>query len=97
MEAEVVAPATTPLAAAVTGLEELGVTIDGDDPLEVEIGDRVTYFNLAQEKEATIIVGTQTDMTRGTIDYRTPLADTLLGCKRASLRCLQYPEGKQLG
>jgi len=91
-EPDLVAPASTPLLAAAKAqasteatLEDLGVTIDADEPLEVQVGDKVTYVNLGQDKEATITIGTRRDEPRGMIDYNTPLAEALLGLQEGEI------------
>lgn len=90
--------ATTPILAAAKAqadaeatLEDLGVTIEADESLEVQVGDKVTYVNLSQEKEATITIGTRTDELRGMIDYRTPLAEALLGLQEGEITPLAIP------
>lgn len=97
-EPEVVAPATTPTVAAgradtvtESALEELGVTIEAEEPLEVQVGDKVTYVNLAQEKEATITIATRTDEPRGLVDYHAPLAEALLGLQEGEIAPLTIP------
>ena len=90
-ETDVVAPATTPIAAAEADLQELGVTVDAEEPLEVQVGDKVTYMNLAQEQETTVTIGTRTDMPQGMIDYRTPLAEALLGLQQGEIALLEVP------
>lgn len=97
-EREVVAPATTPTVVAggadhatESALEELGVTIDADEPLEVQVGDKVTFVNLAHDKEATITIATRTDEARGLVDYRAPLAEALLGLQEGEIAPLTIP------
>jgi transcription elongation GreA/GreB family factor len=72
-------------------LEALGVTIEEDEPLEVEVGDKVTYVNLAQEKETTVTIGTRTDEPRRLVDYRTPLAEALLGLQEGEIGPMPIP------
>ena len=73
-------------------LEFLGVTVEAEDePVEVQVGDKVTYVHLGEEKESTVTIGTKTDEPRGVIDYRAPLADSLLGLQKGEIAALNLP------
>jgi very-short-patch-repair endonuclease len=97
-EPEVIVEAMAPSSEAVavggsveSSLESLGVKIDSDEPREVQVGDKVTYVLLGQDRELTVTIGTKTDETQGLIDYRTPLADALLGLQEGELAALAQP------
>jgi transcription elongation GreA/GreB family factor len=81
-DSEEIPSPTSPMAAAQVAekyLDDLDEIIAEEGAVEVQVGDKVTFFNLTQDKESSVIIGTQTDETRGILDYRTPLADALLG------------------
>jgi hypothetical protein len=82
--APVLGAAETQVGGGVT-LDDLGVTIDAEEPLEVQVGDKVTYVDLAQDKEVTITIATRMDEARGMIDYRKPLAEALLGLQEGEI------------
>ncbi len=98
-ERDVVEAVTTPILAVAaqganvqTTLEFLGVTVEAEDePIEVQVGDKVTYVHLGQEKESTITIGTKTDEPRGLIDYRAPLADAFLGLQEGEIAAMTLP------
>lgn len=94
---EVAPPPTTPITAARTAaatLDELGVTMESVEAVEVQIGDKVTYANLAQENEASVTIGTTTDEARRVVDYRAPLAEALLGLQIGEIGQLLIPDRK---
>lgn len=72
-------------------LESLGVTIDDDSPIEVQVGDKVTYQGLASSNETTVTIGVSTNTTTGIIAYTTPLAEALLGMQEGEYASLRVP------
>jgi hypothetical protein len=66
-------------------IREIAGSMESDEPLEVQVGDKVTFVNLAQEGEQTVTIGTHTDNSKGLIDYRSPLAEALLGLNEGEI------------
>jgi len=96
-----VAPALTPIQVAPGAepagtqlvLEALGVTIDEEtEPIEIQVGDRVTYAMLSDNQELSATIGTRADPTQGLIAYTAPLAEALLGLQRGEIGALQLPD-----
>jgi very-short-patch-repair endonuclease len=85
---------STPLAAAEHDIDQLGVEIESEDSLEVQVGDKVTYRNVANDQDITITISTRTDDLRGMVDYRAPLADALLGLQEGEIGVISIP-GRQ--
>lgn len=72
-------------------IREIAGAMESDEPLEVQVGDKVTFVNLAQEGEQTIIIATRTDNAKGLVDYRSPLAEALLGLNEGEIGPLPIP------
>lgn len=72
-------------------IREIAGEMESDEPLEVQVGDKVTFVNLAQEGEQTVTIGTRTDNAKGLIDYRSPLAEALLGLNEGEIGPLSIP------
>ena len=84
------AGSTTPYSVEAPSLESMGVQVDEGD-LEVQIGDRVTIVYLGEQREATLTIGTRSDDARGIVDYKTPLAEAVLGLQEGEITILSLP------
>jgi len=78
---------------SVTTLAQLGVSAedDEDEPLEVQIGDRVTYQEGIGGAVKTVIVGRRNDLAKGEISDASPLAEAMLGLQEGDLGSLEQP------